>query len=150
MNAKFVINKCIDLLEVEYTVEELLRCFNLIEKEMATDHFPLYKIHAANNKRVYYSELDCHPIRIVSCNCKFKVYKEYIESKDVIKEIVYSYAPDDKGLYDECEYDSEFLNCYVYGILSEYLMTQRFFEESIRWTDKYRDEIKLLALEERV
>ncbi len=150
MNVKFVINKCIDLLEVEYTTEELLRCFNLVETEMATDYFPLYKIQYVNSKKVYYAELDYHPIRIISCNCKFKLYKEYMESKDVIKEVIYSYAPDDKGCYDECAYGFEFLNCYIYGIMSEFLISQGFFEESIRWINKYHDAIKSLAQEEMV
>lgn len=143
MNVKFVIDKCIDLLEIEYTKEDLLRCFNLVEKEMAIDYFPLYKTDLTNNKRVYYSELDYNPVRIVSCNCKFKMNKEYIESKDVIKEVVYSYIPNDKGFYDECSYGMEFLKCYIYGVISEFLLQNHFYEEAAFWSKKFKRVIAL-------
>lgn len=146
MNVKFVINKCIDALDVEYTKDELLNCFNLVENQMAMDYFPLYKTHQCDSKTVYYSEFEYNPIRIISCNCKFKVHEEYIESKDIINEIIYSYAPNKKDFSDECTYNIEFLDCYVYGIISEFLLRHMFYDEASYWNEKYKKEIKLLSI----
>lgn len=139
-----VIDKCIELIDVHYAKEDLLRCFNYVENELALDYLPLYATHQCNSTTVYYTEFEYSAVRIVSCNCKFKIYPTHIESKDVITEIIYSYTPNKKDLYDECSYNREVLNCLVYGTISEYLLSQCFYEEAADWNDKYKREIKLL------
>ena len=150
MKVKSVINKCKELLEIDADNDGLLRCYNFAEQEMALDHFPLYAMHQCDSKKVYYSDLEYHAVRIVKCNCPFKLYPEYMKAKENIKEIVYTYIPPEKYLYDDCVYGEEFFDCLVYGTISEYLISRGFYEESIRWTKKYRDVIKLLATEEIV
>lgn len=137
-----VISKCEDLLEVNYTREDLLSCFNSVENELALDYLPLYATHQCNSKIVHYNEFEYNPVRIVGCNCKFKIYPTYIESKEDITQIEYAYTPNPKALYDECSYGEEFTECLSYGTISEYLLSQGFYEESVLWTKKYKKEIE--------
>jgi hypothetical protein len=146
MKVKEVIDKCEELLEVESTKEGLLDCFNLIENELALNYLPLYTTHSCHANKVSYDELEYSPIRIVGCNCKFKIYPTYIESKEAITEIKYAYTPDKKELYDECSYSKEFLECLAYGTVSEYLLSMGFYEESSLWNKKYKKQIELLML----
>lgn len=139
-----VISKCEDLLEVSYTREDLLNSFNVIEHDLALNYLPLYATHQCNSKVVYYSDFEYDPVRIVGCNCMFKLYPAYIESCDNITHIDYAYTPHCKELYDECSYNEEFAKCLSYGVISEYLLSQGFYEESLQWNNKYKKEIELL------
>ena len=142
MKVKEVINKCIDLLEVDSTKEELVDCYNVVEHELALDYLPLYHTHKCNSTNVSYSDLEYDPVRIVSCNCQFKLYPTHIESHELMTSITYAYTPNKKKLYDECSYDEKFFNCLVYGTISEYLICQGFFEEAALWGKKYKKELQ--------
>ena len=139
-----VISKCEDLLEVGYTREALLDCFNEVERELALNYLPLYATHQCSSKVVYYSDFEYDPVRIVGCNCMFKLYPAYIESCDDITHIDYAYTPHCKELYDECSYNESFTKCLSYGVIAEYLLSQGFYEESLLWNNKYQKEIELL------
>ena len=141
-----VIVKCEELLEVKSVREDLLKCFNIIENDLALNYVPLYAIHNCEAHIVNYDEFEYAPVRIVMCNCKFKTYPTHIQSKDVITRVEYAYTPNSKTLYDECSYDEGAFNCLVYGVIVEYLCSQGFFEESIPWSKKYKKEIGLLVL----
>ena len=145
MKVKEVIDKCQELLEVENTKDDLLMCLNLVESELATDYLPLYETHNCNSNTVKFSELKYKPIRIVSCNCRYKIYPTYIESKENITEIKYTYIPSKKDLHDECSYNDMCFKCLVYGTIAEFLCSQGFYEEAAQWSEKYKREIKLLT-----
>jgi hypothetical protein len=144
MKVKEIIDKCEELLEVKSTKEELLDCFNLVENELALSYLPLYATHYCDSNVVYYADFEYHPIRIVSCDGKFKLYPEYIESKEAITEIKYAYTPNQKDLYDECSYNDACVKCLVYGTVAEYLLSQCFYEEAALWHKKYKNEIEML------
>ena len=141
-----VIDKCEELLEVPYTREELMGCFNAVEGELAMYYLPLYATHMCNSNVVYYEEFEYSPIRIVGCNCHFKIYPTYIESKETITSIQYAYMPCIKKWSDDCSYNEEFLNCLAYGVVCEYLISQGFYEEAALWDKKYKKEIEILML----
>jgi len=139
-----VIDKCEALLDVPFTREDLVKCFNVIEQELARDHFPLYATHQCNAKVVRFDEFEYAPVRIVMCDSKFKLHPTHMESKKEMHHIQYAYAPNTKELLDECSYGEEFIDCLVHGIITEYLCTQYFFEEAIVWDKKYKKEIQAL------
>lgn len=149
MKVKEVISKCEELLEVSYTRDDLLSCFNLVENELALDYLPLYAIHTCNDKVVYYADFDYLPARILGCNCEFKLYPEFLEGKEDVTEIKYTYIPRSKDLHDECSYDEKYLNCLAYGTVAEYLCSQGFYEESYLWDKKYKTQIQKLYEEKQ-
>lgn len=146
MKVKEVIDKCEELLDVDSTKEELLECFNLVENELALDYLPLYATHSCNDQVVHYDEFEYVPVRIILCNCRFKIYPTYIEAKENITEVQYVYLPKKKELHDECSYNKEVLNCLVAGIISEYLNSQGFYDEGYAWGRKYKKEIQNLMM----
>ncbi len=148
MRVKDIIDKCVVLLEIQSDKDDLLACFNVVEHELALDYLPLYERHKCNAKTVYYADFERNPVKIVSCNCGYKIYPTYIESKDTITEVTYAYTPNKKELYDECSYGDSMFNCLVLGTISEYLLTKRFYEEAAVWREKYQKEIKLLMFQE--
>lgn len=150
MKVKEVISKCEELLAVHYTKEDLLQCFNLVENELALDYLPLYATHKCDSPVVYYSDFEYQPVRIIDCNCKFKIYPEFLKGKENVTEIKYSYIPYAKDLYDDSSYDEQYLECLAYGTVAEYLCSQGFFEESWVWDKKYKNMIKLLMGSEGV
>lgn len=141
-----VIDKCEKLLEVNSTTEDLLECFNLVENELALNYLPLYAIHQCHSKIVYFNEFEYAPVRIVMCNCKYKLHPTHMESKKEITNIQYSYTPNKKDLYDECSYDERALDCLTYGVVAEYLLNHMYFDEAALWHKKYKKEIELLML----
>ncbi len=144
MKVRDVIDKCIELLPIDCEKDDLLTCFNIVEGELSLDYFPLYATHKCDAKTVYYADFEYNPIRIVDCNCKFKIYPQYIEAKNVITEVKYTYFPKKKDIYSECEYDEKYFNCLVYGTISEYLISQGFYEEADLWNRKYKKQIQEL------
>ena len=109
MKVKEVIDKCIDLLEVDYTKDDLIQCFNFAERGLALDYIPLYAIHQCNSKVVYYDTFEYQPVRIVDCNCSFKICPTYLKGTDNVIWVKYTYIPNEKTLYDECSYNEKFL-----------------------------------------
>lgn len=150
MKVREIIDKCEELLEVNSTKDDLLECFNLVEHELALEYMPLYATHQGNSDTVYYAEFEYNPVRIIGCNCKFKLYPEYIKAKENITEVKYAYTPNKKELYDECSYNEEFLKCIIYGTVAEYLLSQGFYEEAAAWNEKYKKEIKYLMIQENI
>ena len=145
MKVNSIINRCIELLDIDSNKEDLLHCFNIIENDLALDYFPLYETQQCDSKIVYFSELKKNIVRMVDCNCKFKIYPDCIKSKENITEIKYTYVPEEKDLYDDCSYGDEYFNCFIYGVISEYLLCQRFYEEAALWNRKYKKEIQKLC-----
>ena len=141
-----VIAKCEELLEVQSTRDDLLQCFNIIENDLALNYIPLYATHDCSAHIVNYDEFEYAPVRIVMCNCKFKTYPTYIQSKDIINRVTYAYTPNSKTLSDDCSYGKGVFYCLVYGVITEYLCSKGFFEESISWDKKYKKEIGFLVL----
>ena len=146
MKVREVMDKCKELIEVDNTMSELLDCFNRVEHELALDYLPLYDTHICNSNLVSYSDFKYCPVRIVNCNCKFKIYPDHIESKEIIKEIIYAYTPNSKDIFDDCSYNNEVFNCLVYGTIAEFLTLQGFYEEAALWDKKYKKEIKFLMI----
>ena len=141
-----MINKCEDLLCVDYTREDLLHCYNIIEQDLALNYDPLYETHRCDTKVIYFTDLKYKPARIISCNGKFKIYPTYIESEENIKEVIYSYIPNTKKLTDDSSYNSSVLNCLAYGIMAEFMLLHGFYEEAMPWHNRYQQEIKMLMI----
>ena len=150
MKVREVIDRCTELLEVNSTREELLACYNLVESELALNYLPLYATHYCESQLVYYADFQYQPVRIVCCNCPFKIYPAYIESKDIITEIKYAYCPNKKDLFDDCSYNDVYVKCLTYGVVAEHLLSRGFYEEAALWNDKFKREIELLMLQERI
>jgi hypothetical protein len=135
----------------EKMVSNLVRCFNLVENQLALDYLPLFAEDEFYSETgvIDFSSLTKSPIRIVKVrdavgqDLKFTLFPAYLKP-EVGKVIVrYSYAPKEKTLQDS----SDFLlyasvRLFAYGMAAEYFTASGLYEEAAVWNVKYKDAIK--------
>ena len=138
--------------EGESIVKALLRCFNLVENELAIDYFPLYveDVVLTETGKIFYSELTESPVRIdlvTNSNgnrALFTLFPDYIKlEKPDTYTIVYGYAPKKKELEDDVSFQTTVSDrLLAMGIAAEYCAACGLYEEGAVWDEKYKDAIK--------
>lgn len=136
--------------EGEAEVEALLRCFQLVENELALDYLPLYAEEEVETGTgvVPYDAFSRTIVRIVKVtdewgnDAPFTLFPEYLKTQGGKCKIRYAYAPEKKELDGESDY-----HLYVsarllaYGMAMEYALARGMFEEASVWDKKYKDAI---------
>ena len=132
------------------TVDNLLRCFDTVENELALDYFPLYAEEEVETDTgcVYYSELSRSAVRVVKVedgwgnDVPFRLFPEYLKTQGGRIKIRYSYAPVKKTLQGCSDYRTQVsARLFSYGMAAEYCLSQGLFEEAAVWNKKYKDAI---------
>jgi hypothetical protein len=146
------------LLDIELTEDirnNLVRCYNLVEQELATDYFPILEVdkffHVED--KIYYKDFSRKPYMLKGIqdfhgdSVSFRLASEYI---NLIKNynggtffVKYYYLPEDKELYSNSTYGAEYISILKYGIAAEYCLMQGNFEQAKIYSDKYKERIKL-------
>lgn len=146
------------LLDIELTEDirnNLVRCYNLVEQELATDYFPILEVdkffHVED--KIYYKDFSRKPYMLKGIqdfhgdSVGFRLAPEYI---NLIKNynggtffVKYYYLPEDKELYSNSTYGAEYISILKYGIAAEYCLMQGNFEQAKIYSDKYKERIKL-------
>lgn len=146
------------LLDIELTEDirnNLVRCYNLVEQELATDYFPILEVdkffHVED--KIYYKDFSRKPYMLKGIqdfhgdSVGFKLAPEYI---NLIKNynggtffVKYYYLPEDKELYSNSTYGAEYISILKYGIAAEYCLANGNFEQAKIYNDKYKERIKL-------
>ena len=131
-------------LPISMEEDKFLRCYNLVESELALEYFPLYYEEILNKDitgKIKYSNFKYCPIRIISVksvdekDLKFRLYPKSIKLFDAVDEkfyVKYSYNPNRKeSLDDESSYSlEEYFNIFMFGILGEYYTQSSDFEKA--------------------
>lgn len=134
----------------EAEAEALLRCFNLVENELALDYLPLTAEEsvATETGSVFYSDLKRAAVRILEVRDKwgneveFKLYPEYLKTQPGEWNIRYSYTPAEKGMDGESDFVLlASVRMFAYGMAAEYSLAAGLFEEAAVWDKKYKDAI---------
>ena len=146
------------LLDIELTEDirnNLVRCYNLVEQELATDYFPILEVdkffHVED--KIYYKDFSRKPYMLKGIqdfhgdSVSFRLAPEYI---NLIKNynggtffVKYYYLPEDKELYSNSTYGAEYISILKYGIAAEYCLMHGNFEQAKIYSDKYKERIKL-------
>ena len=138
----------------EQKVESMVRCFNLVLQEIASDYIPfLIKEEIdVENSILNFSNLNKSVVNVYEIknrfgmNLKFKLFPNYVEIEGKAKSIVYSFLPDEKGLNDEAE-----LCCGItprvlaYGIASEYFLIEGIGEDAEIWEERFKESLFILS-----
>lgn len=131
-------------------VNALLRCFNLVENELALDYLPLYAEEelVSETGAVYFSELENKPVRIVEVRdftgqqTAYRLFPEYLKTTAGQITVRYTYAPEEKLLTGESDFKLfASVRLFAYGMASEYLTANGLFEEGAVWDKRYKDAI---------
>ncbi len=131
-------------------VENLLRCFNLVENELALDYLPLYAEEVVETETgcVYYSELSRSAVRVVKVedtwgnDTAFRLFPEYLKTQGGKIKIRYAYSPEKKTIDGESDYRTHASErLFAYGMAAEYSLSLGLFEEAAVWDKKYKDAV---------
>ena len=136
-------------------LEVWLKCYNLVEQELATDYFPILEIdkffHVDN--KIYYKDFSRSPylIRGIQDFRGDKVDYTLVTDGILIKKnydggtffVKYYYLPEEKGLQSHCTYGADYIHIVKYSVAAEYCLATGNYELAKIYSDKYKERIKL-------
>ncbi len=136
----------------EALAQELLRCYNMVEREMASKYFPLKSLESfiTTTGLLPISHL-FHPliqiIKVTDEEGNLLPYRTAFERLEVQAGKVwvsYTYYPVAKKFGEHCAYRrQELVHLFVYGIASEYCYKAGLYEEAELWERKYKEGVCL-------
>lgn len=152
------INDC--FAEPEGDVASLLRCYNLVENELALDYFPLKReeLVCACKGVVPYRRFRFAPARILSVErdgipVPFEARPASLRLGDCRggKYLVsYTYTPAEKCLFAECEVGGKIsVRLLSFGVACEFCLCHGAFQEAATWEKKYREALAAANLVRR-
>lgn len=140
----------------EAELKSLLRCFNLVENEVACDYFPLRRTQTlpANDAFIAFDGFDKTPVHVEKALvggriARFLCYPDGIRLTDGGEEaeITYTYAPTQKGWEDESECPAcVSARCLSYGVAGEFCLTSGETGRAATWQRRYYDALRAFGL----
>lgn len=137
--------------DAEAEAKSLLKCFNLVENEVALDYLPLLAEEELESDTgvIYYSSLSREAVRVLAVRDEwgneipFTIFPEYLKTQPSKVLVRYTYLPKEKAFESKSDFT---LNASVrllsYGVAAEYALANGLFEEAAVWDKKYKDAIK--------
>lgn len=139
-------------------IKLLVRCANMVIKEIASDYLPLTANKACTVKdgEVEYSTLDYRVKEVLSVKSNgVEVEWSAKPSKLIVKsegevDIKYSYLPTDVDLDDDCDVDVRVSPvCLAMGACAEYCVIEGNYEQAVMMNDKFMDSIAIACRNNR-
>ena len=137
--------------EGEAVTSELLRCFNLVENEVALDYLPLLAEEElqSDTGAVHYASFSREAARVVGVYDEFgnalpfTLFPEYLKTQAGKIVVRYTYLPKAKMLADKSDFVLQAsVRLFAYGIAAEYSLASGLFEEAAVWDKKYKNAIE--------
>ena len=145
--------------EPEGDLKSLLRCYNLIENEVALDFFPLKATErfSPEEKKISYARFAFAPVHILKVTdasdmpMSFTVMPTHLVVPTAGEaEVTYAYAPPEKSLKDETAFSDKIsARLLAFGVASEFCITNRQFSEGAMWGRRYRDALRAAGIYRR-
>ncbi len=131
----------------------LLRCYNLVENEIALDYIPLIEEErlAVQNGGVSFSRLRFAPVELrrvsddEGSKIAFSLFPDRIAVKPSVLfvKIRYSYSPPQKSWDDECAFHEKISpRLIAQGIAGEFCLAHGLFAEAAVWDKRYRESLR--------
>ena len=136
---------------VEANANALLKCFNLVENEIALDYLPLLAEEEIESETgvIYYSSLSREAVRVLAVRDEwgnevpFTLFPEYLKTQPDKVCVRYTYLPKTKMFEDKSDFKlNASVHMFSYGVAAEYALANGLFEEAAVWDKKYKDAIK--------
>ncbi len=143
----------LDSIEQE-KVDLMVRCFNLVNQEIASDYLPLLTKEVVDCKGsiLNFSTLSKDCIQIFGIknrfgiNLRFRVFDSFVEVAGVPKVVTYSYFPSELSISSEIETPlGVSARVYAYGVVSEYLLIYGVSEDAEIWENRYKESLFMLS-----
>ncbi len=141
----------------EGEIKSLLRCYNLIENEVALDFFPLKtsETFSPAEEKISYKDFSSAPVNILKVTDEggtpltFRVLPTYLSLPGCTRRVrvTYSYSPEKKQLDEETAFSDHIsARLLAFGVASEYCITNRKFSEGAMWGRRYRDALRAAGI----
>ncbi len=134
-------------------LQSLLRCYNLVENEIALDYLPLKredKVQISEGKG-YYTALSCPPVELLSVKTaggekvNFTVYSAYftVDRDEGELTVEYCYTPAEKGWQEESALGGKIsARLLALGVTSEFCLSRGQFSEAAIWQKRYQEALR--------
>ncbi len=134
-------------------LKALLRCYNLVENEVAIDYFPPKREESVlpEEGKIPFASLSRYPVEI----CRVRsgdgkdVDFELRPTSLVISEgtgavtITYAYSPENKTFADECEFQGKVsARLLSFGVAGEFCLTAARYSEAAIWQKRFQDALR--------
>ena len=135
-------------------VASLLRCYNLVENEIALDYFPLKTEESilSGGGVVPYARLQHAPVTILSVTGENGIAQDFeVRPAQIVLmgdqnrqiNIVYTYSPAEKRFTDDCELGGNIsARLLSFGVACEFCLSNGQFAEAATWEKKYREALR--------
>lgn len=131
----------------------LLRCYNLVENEIALEYIPLKReeVLSVENGFLPFYSLSSVPVHIKRITDEGGNPMDFTLLSDGIKlrgkadrvTVLYDYSPVEKGWNDQSEYGGKVsARLMAEGTAGEFCLTNGQFSEAAAWDQKYRDALR--------
>lgn len=153
------LSETIDALEdePEGEVKLLVRCFQLVENEVALDYFPLKKEEpfAPAEHKVNYTRFSSAPVDVLKVTdgngkaAEFQIRPThvYLPGEYDVVSVTYSYAPAQKTIEDTSDFSGKIsARLLAYGVASEFSLACARYQEAAMWEKRFRDALKYANL----
>ncbi len=127
----------------------LMRCYNLVENEIALDYFPLRReeAFAPNGDRVLFSAFSEAPVRIHRVTAAGVPVRYVCDDEGITLSrphdevrVLYSYSPAEKGWEDDIALHGRISpRLIAFGMAAEFCTACGMYSEAAMWDKKYRD-----------
>ena len=131
---------------------ELEKCFNLVNNEIASEFVPIKKIEQVevSNGKILFSAFSSKPFKILYVKnslgrkIKYKVFSDYIFALCKKAIVCYSTLPENLTINDEFE---TFLpeRIYAYGVAREYYFLKTKFDDADIWEERFKNSLEILC-----
>lgn len=138
------------------TVNFLVKCFNLVNQEIATEYLPLYCTEAVDveNGILNYADLKKIVLNIESVEdskgflLRYKKYPNSIKIYGRAKNVTYCYLPDELSINDDVVFSNGLsTRIFAYGIASEFFLVKGMSSEAQIFEERFKS--GLFALSQR-
>lgn len=138
-------------------VDNLLRCYNFIENEIALEYFPLRaeETFRVQNGRLAYTLFSHAPVDIHKAadgagrSLKFEIFPAYLslpKDADTVC-VTYSYAPERKDIEGDSAFSGKISERLLsYGVASEFLISMARYSESDLFQKRYQDALRAAGI----
>lgn len=136
--------------EPEGDTAALLRCYNLVENEIALDYFPLKNEESFSSDRgeIAYTQFAYAPVAVCSvkrdgASVPFEQFPAYLKTVQGKVNVTYSYTPAQRGLEDESSFSDKIsARLLSLGVATEFCLSRGQYSEAAMWEKKYRDALR--------
>lgn len=133
----------------------LVRCYNLVENEIALDYFPLRaeEDFTPEEGKIEYARFSHAPVNVTKVTrggapVKFGLFPAYLSVAQAGRVTVsYSYSPVPKRLLENSEFTEKIsARLMSFGVACEYCLTCGKYQEAAMWEGRFRDALRAAGI----